>query len=115
MRRVHSSAQLLSSRMRYLECDPAIDLRECVLDFWQISTTDLTDVVPSQLYATDMMRIRFMLFEDRMMALVYGPSTSPHRRGLYLGDQVSFGATILPRAGASPLWLRCRGVSRSTR
>ncbi|MEM9619997.1 MAG: helix-turn-helix domain-containing protein [Pseudomonadota bacterium] len=84
--------------MSYSEAEPAIDLADYVLDFWQIAVRDSADVVPSQLYATDLLRIRFMIFDDRLLALLYGPSTSAHRKGLYLGDQVSFGATILPTA-----------------
>lgn len=84
--------------MNYMEQHPPRDLADYVLDFWQISTVDPEDVVPSQLYATDLLRIRFMNFQDRLQALLYGPSTSPHRKGLYLGDQVSFGATLMPTA-----------------
>ena len=98
-RPLHSSAQLLRGSMVYLDAEPTSDLRGQVVDFWQISPRNIADVVPSQLYPTQLLRLRFMLYPSRVVAVLYGPSSSAHRKGLYLGDQVSFGVSISAQAG----------------
>lgn len=91
---IHCSALFMPQAIDYQTCSPPADLADFVIDFWQMFIRPGTGLVPAHLYPATNARLRFIASSDHVEAFLYGPSTSPHRKGIYFEGQNSFGVTI---------------------
>ena len=91
----------MSERFNLRASRPPPDLLDIVSTFWELQPKDLhpdgkAHFLPTQMFPSLTGRIRFVIRGNSAEALVYGPSSSSKRKGLYFSDAVSFGATLTP-------------------
>ena len=90
------SVPLMPGRFKLCASRPPRDLLDIVSTFWELQPKDQTRFLPTQMFPSLSGRIRFVIHDQAAETLVYGPSSSSERKGLYFADARSFGATLTP-------------------
>ncbi len=90
------TVRLMREHFRVETMPPPLDLADIVSEFWQFKPRGTASYVPTQMFPSLSGRIRFLIRESGVETLVYGPSLSSNRKGLYFANDESFIVTLHP-------------------
>jgi AraC-like DNA-binding protein len=93
-RPLRSNVRLANSIVRTHTAAPAPDLARHLLEFFQYEVPDDVPFAPVQIYPSGVAVLRFDIREHDVEATVFGPSLSPHVRGLFFRGIPIFGVAI---------------------
>ena len=91
---LRTNVRLAGSVIRAESCLPPPDLAPYLIEFYQYEVPESVPYAPVQIYPSGVAVLRFDILADDVVASLFGPSLSPHMRGLFFRGIPIFGVAI---------------------